>query len=62
MCWASYFSGLKKKVINILKYLNLTTNYKITYKGQGELIVYSDDPDSTSDQKKTENLLLDIEY
>ena len=27
--------------MNILKYLNLTKNFKITYKGQGELVAYS---------------------
>ena len=31
-----------KKVINIMKYLNYTKNYKITYKGQGEIIAYTD--------------------
>jgi len=31
-----------KMVINILKYLNYTKHYKIKYKGQGEIIAYTD--------------------
>jgi len=31
-----------KKVINILKYLNYTKNYKIEYKGKGEILAYTD--------------------
>jgi len=31
-----------KKVVNIMKYLNYTKNYKITYKGQGEIVAYTD--------------------
>jgi len=31
-----------KMVINILKYLNYTKHYKITYKGQGEIRAYTD--------------------
>ncbi len=31
-----------KKVINIMKYLNYTKHYKITYKGQGEILAYTD--------------------
>ncbi len=30
------------KVVNILKYLNSTKNYKITYKGTGEIVAYTD--------------------
>ena len=31
-----------KKVMNILKYLKYTKNFKITYKGQGEIVAYTD--------------------
>ena len=31
-----------KKVINIIKYLNYTKSYKITYKGKGEILAYTD--------------------
>ena len=31
-----------KKVINILKYLKYTKNYKIEYKGKGEILAYTD--------------------
>jgi len=31
-----------KKVINIMKYLNYTKNFKITYKGKGEILAYTD--------------------
>ena len=52
-----------KMIKNILKYLNLTKNFKITYKGQGELVVYSDsdfagDP---KDRKSTSEFILLME-
>ena len=31
-----------KKVMNILKYSKYTKNFKITYKGQGEIVYYTD--------------------
>jgi len=49
-----------KKVMNILKYLNYTKNYKITYKGQGEIVAYTDsdfagDP---KDRKSTSGFII----
>jgi len=52
-----------KKVINILKYLNYTKNYKINYKGKGELVGYTDsdfggDP---KDRKSTSGYIILME-
>jgi hypothetical protein len=51
-----------KIVINILKYLNYTKYYKITYKGQGEIVAYADfdcagDP---TDRKLTSDIYLSL--
>jgi len=49
-----------KKVINNLKYLNYTKDYKITYKGKGEILAYTNsdyagDPD---DRKSTSGCII----
>jgi len=42
------------KVINILKHLNYIRNYKITYKGKGEILAYTDsDYAGDSDYRKS---------
>lgn len=41
--------------MNVLKYLNYTKNYRITYKGQGEIVTYcnSDFNGDPKDKKST---------
>jgi len=40
-----------RKVENILKYLNSTIDYKITYDGQGNIVAYDSDSDFAGDIK-----------
>jgi len=49
-----------KRVINILRYLNYTKNYKITYKGQGEIVAYcySDFAGDPKDSKSTSGYII----
>jgi len=49
-----------KKIINIFKYLNSTSNYKITYHGKGDFIAYSDSDfaGDINDRKSTSGYII----
>jgi len=46
--------------MTIIKYLNFTKNYKITYKGQGEIVVYTDSDfaGDSYDRKSTSGFII----
>ncbi len=60
MCRKAYLNRLENGNENILKYLNYTKYYKITYKGQGELAAYcdSDFAGDPKDRKSTSGYII----